>query len=117
MTNREFFEAVLKNEITEDVLAHAKAAIEKLDSTNEKRKVATAEKAEKREEARVPIREAIVACITDEPKTATMLIAEANVEIKPQSIPHLLKGLIENHEIQRVMVKVKGKSPVVGYVK
>ena len=39
MTNREFFEAIEKNEaLAEDIRNHAKTAIKKLDKANESRK-------------------------------------------------------------------------------
>jgi hypothetical protein len=103
--------------INDELTAFAAAAIEKLDHTNELRKSSVAKKALEREAERAPIREAIVACITDEPKTATTLIAEAGVELKPQAIPSLLKSLVENGELHKAEIKVKGKGKQVGYVK
>ena len=117
MTNREFFEAIKNGTVNDEIIAFAEAAIEKLDHTNELRKASVAKKAVAREAERAPLREAIVACVSDEPKTATMLIEEAGVELKPQSIPSLLKALVEAGELQKVDVKVKGKGKQVGYVK
>lgn len=117
MTNREFYEAIKNGTINDEIIAFAQDAIEKLNHTNELRKASVAKKALEREVEKAPIREAIVACINDEPKTATMLIAEAGVELKPQSIPSLLKALVEAGELQKVDVKVKGKGKQVGYVK
>ena len=118
MTNREFYTKITKmTNIDVELIEFAAAAIEKLDATNEKRKETTAKKALEREAERAPIRDAIAACITDEPKTATTLIAEAGVEIKPQSIPSLLKGLVGEGTIMKTEVKVKGKGKQVGYVK
>lgn len=118
MTNREFYTKITEmTNIDAELIEFAAAAIEKLDATNEKRKETTAKKALEREAERAPIRDAIVACITDEPKTATTLIAEAGVEIKPQSIPSLLKGLVGEGTIIKTEVKVKGKGKQVGYVK
>lgn len=117
MTNREFYEAIIKENVNDELTAFAEAALAKLDHTNELRKASVAKKALEREAERAPIRDAIVACVTDEPKTATTLIAEAGVELKPQSIPSLLKSLVETGEVQKVDVKVKGKGKQVGYVK
>lgn len=116
MTNREFYEAIVNANINDEMTAFAAAAIEKMDKTNERRKEAVAKKAVERETERAPIREAIVNCISDEPKTATTLIAEAGLDIKPQSIPSLLKGLVEEGRIQKTEIKVKGKGKQVGYV-
>ena len=117
MTQREFYAKVI--EIVEDaeVKAFAEAGIEKLDKTNEARKEKTAEKAAAKEAEKAPIREAIFAVITTEGKTASTLIEEAGVEIKPQAIPSLLKPLIEAGEVIKTDIKVKGKGTVRGYAK
>lgn len=117
MTNREFMNAVIEANINDELTQFAQDAIAKLDATNEARKLKTAEKAAAKEAERAPIRDAIVACITDEPKTATVLIEEAGVEIKPQSIPHLLKGLVEDGTLDKVDVKIPGKGTQKGYVR
>lgn len=115
MTNREFFETIVKANLNDELTAFATAAIEKLDHTNELRRDAAAKKAVEKEAERAPIREAIVACITTEPKTASALIAEAGVEIKPQAIPSLLKGLVEDGTLVKSDVKVTGKGKQKGY--
>lgn len=115
MTNREFYEAIVKANVNDELTAFAQTALEKLDNANLARKEAAAKKAIEREAERAPIREAIVACITDEPKTATSLIAEAGVEIKPQAMPSLLRALVEAGEIERTEIKVKGKGKQIGY--
>ena len=84
MTKRELYTAVIENAVTDEVVEGFKALIEGLDHTNDLRKVSAAKKAAEKEAVKAPIREAIVAVITDEPKTATTLIAEAGVEIKPR---------------------------------
>lgn len=117
MTKREFYEAVINANINDELTAQAQALIDGLDHTNELRKVSAAKKAAEKEAIKAPIREAVVACITDEPKTATTLIAEAGVEIKPQAIPSLLKALVAEGVIAKTEVKVTGKGKQVGYVR
>lgn len=117
MTNREFYEAIINANVNEDLTTFAQSALERLDHTNELRKAATAKKALEKEATRAPIREAIANMITAEPKTATMLINEAGVELKPQAVPSLLKGLIEAGVIAKADVKVPGKGKQVGYVR
>lgn len=124
MTNRDFYTAVINFDTLTDeqkleCAEHAKAEIEKLDATNEKRKATTAQKALEKEAERAPIREAIIACLdTETAKTATTLIEEAGVDITPQSVPHLLKALIDAGEIVKTKVKVAGKKTAqVGYLK
>ena len=116
MTARELYTAVMNREpITEDMVATATSLIEKLDHTNEVRKASAAKRAAEKAAEKAPIREAIFALVTDEPKTATTLIGEAGLELKPQSITSLLKPLVEGGQIEKVDVKVPGKGKQVGY--
>lgn len=116
MTGREFYTAVIEANINDELVAFAQNEIVKLDKANEARKAKTAEKAVAKEAEKAPIREAIFAVITAEPKTASTLIEEAGVEIKPQAIPSLLKPLIEAGKVAKADIKVKGKGTVRGYV-
>ena len=115
MTNREFYQAVINTNINDELTAFATASIEKLDHTNSLRKDATAKKAQEKEVERAPIRDAIMAVMTTDPKTATTLIAESGVEVKPQAIPSLLKGLVEDGTVVKSDVKVTGKGKQRGY--
>lgn len=115
MTNREFYDAVINANVNAEITEFAQACKDKLDSTNAKRKEKSIEKAAARDAERAPIREAIVNCLTSEPKTATTLINEAGVEIKPQMMHSLLKGLIETGTVVKGEVKVAGKGKQVGY--
>lgn len=117
MTKREMYNAILAGELTDEVLAQVKAELDAMDATNAKRAVKAAEKREAKEAEKAPIREAVYAAISDEPKTASDLIAEAGVEIKPQAIPALLKGLVEAGQVVKVDIKVKGKGSQRGYVR
>ena len=116
MTTREFYEAIIEANVNEEITAYAKEGIEKLDKTNSARRAKADEKALVREAEKAPIREAIKAVICAEPKTASMLIEEAGVEIKPQAIPALLKPLVEAGEVEKVDVKIKGKGKQRGYI-
>lgn len=115
MTNREFYQAVINANINDELTAFATAGIEKLDHTNSLRKDTTTKKAQEKEAERAPIRDAIMAVMTTEPKTATTLIAESGVEVKPQAIPSLLKGLVEDGTVVKSDVKVTGKGKQRGY--
>ena len=117
MTQREFYQKVIDANVSEEVTAFATAGIEKIDKANETRKAKTAEKAAEKEAEKAPIRDAIFAVISAEPKTASTLIEEAGLtEVKPQSIPSLLKPLVEAGKIDKVDIPVKGKGKVRGYV-
>jgi len=117
MTNREFLNAIVEANINEELTAFAAGEIEKLDHTNEVRRAKMAEKSAAKQAEKAPLRDAIYAVITDEPKTATMLIEEAGLELKPQSIPSLLKALVEDGSVNKVDVKIKGKGTQRGYVR
>ena len=76
MTNRDFYNAIinadltaiLEDEMAESVKEHAKAALGKLDATNEKRRNSTS----KKEEENLPIMEQIVnEVLSFEPMTAS----------------------------------------------
>lgn len=116
ITQREFYQKVIDANISEELTVFATEGIAKIDKANETRKEKTAEKAAEKEAVKAPIREAIFAVITDTPKTASDLIAEAGVDIKPQAIPSLLKPLVEAGKIDKVDIPVKGKGKVRGYV-
>ena len=115
MTQREFLENVANGIMNEEMATFATERIAALDSANEKRREINSVKRAEKEAEKAPIREAIMAVITSEPKTATTLIAEAGIEIKPQAIPSLLKSVIEAGTVLKADVKVKGKGTQRGY--
>lgn len=115
MTNREFYNAVISANFNAELTEFAQNALLKLDHTNDLRRAAVARKSAEKETERAPMRAALVECLTAEPKTATMLIAEAGVEMKPQSVPSLLRALVESGDIVKMPVKIKGKGTQVGY--
>lgn len=118
MTKRELYNAIINGtEITEEMRDVCRELVVGLDHTNELRKQTAAKKAAEKEVEKAPLREAIFACVTDEPKTATTLILEAGVELKPQAIPSLLKPLIEAGTVAKAEIKVTGKGKQVGYVR
>ena len=115
MTNREFFEKVIAVVEDSEMKAFAQERIEQIDKTNVKRKETAAEKRAVKLAEREPVHQAIMAAITTEPKTATTLIMEAGVELKPQAIPSMLKADIAAGVIVKDAVKVPGKGKHVGY--
>ena len=118
MTNREFYNAIANTETLSDELrAFAAEAITKLDNTNEKRKEAAAAKAAEKQAEKQPVRDALFAVIDSEAKTATALIEAAGLEIKPASVPSLLRPFVESGAVLKVDVKVPGKGKQRGYVK
>ena len=119
MTNREFYNAIAMNEtLSDEIRAFATEAIGKLDHTNELRKAAVAKKAAEKQELKAPVRNALFAALSDEPKTATELVAAIApyFEVKTASVPSLMKPFVDNGSVLKVDVKVKGKGTQRGYV-
>lgn len=105
MTNREFFNAVISNEITEEVIAHATSSLEKLDARNAARK----DKPSKKSLENEPIKARISEVLTDEPKTASEIASE--LELSVQKVSALLRQM----DVTVIDVKVKGKGTQKGY--
>ena len=125
MTNREIYKnvlALIDGEGEVDVMelrAAAADAIARLDATNEKRKAASALKAAEKQAEKEPIREALFAVMggEDAPMTASMLIEAAGLDIKPASVPSLMRPLVEAGRVAKVDVKIPGKGTQRGYVR
>lgn len=119
MTNREFYNAIVNGDINDEVIAFAASSIEKLDHTNELRKVKAAEKSQAKVAEKTPIREALLAVMGDaeNPMTASALIEAAGLELKAASVPSLMKPFVEDGTVLKVDVKVPGKGTQRGYVK
>ena len=125
MTNREMYNEMLnvlngtKTDGWDELAEVIEGAIAKLDATNEKRKVASAAKAAEKQAEKEPVREALFAVMggEDAPMTASMLIDAAGVDVKPASIPSLMRPLIEAGKVLKVDVKITGKGKQRGYIK
>ena len=111
MTNREFFEAIEKNEaLAEDIRNHAKTAIKKLDKANEGRKNNPSKKSKKNE----PIKLKIFEYLAEADYTSASEIAEA-VGISSNKASALCRQLVEEGKLERTEIKVKGSGKVKGY--
>lgn len=107
MTRRDFFKAIMECEgIDNELKLFAEKEITKMDERNAKRKANPSKKSVENE----PIKEAIRATLTDEPKTASE-IAKA-VEISVQKASALLRQI---DGLTVTEIKVKGKGKVKGY--
>ena len=116
MTQREFLENIANGTMNDEMVTFATERLIAMDCVNEKRRETNSAKRAEKEAEKAPIREAIMGVLSyTEPKTATTLIAEAGVEIKPQAIPSLLKAEVEDGRVLKVDVKVKGKGAQRGY--
>lgn len=120
MTNREFYQSIAALEnIPAELVEFATEAISKLDHTNDLRKVAAQKKAAEKAAEKEPIRAALLEVMggEDAPMTATMLIEAAGIELKPASVPSLMRPLVEAGVVGKVDMKVTGKGTQRGYVK
>ena len=118
MTNREFYSKIASmTNIDAELVEFAADAIAKLDATNEKRKAASAVKAAEKQAEKAPIRNALLEVLNDEPATATELIAAAGLDIKPASVPSLLRPFVESGDVVKVEKKIEGKGKQRVYVR
>jgi len=109
MTNREFYTAVVNGTITEEMVEHAKAAILKLDETNEKRK----NKPSKTAVANEPILAQITATLTAEPTIASDIATACGISTQKASA--LLRQLVNSGVAVQSEVKLPKKGTVKAY--
>ena len=122
MTTREFYTEISKlTNVDSELVEFAAAAIEKMDAQSDARRAKQAEKAAEKQAAKAPIRDALLMAMdfAENPKTASMLIADAGLEetVKPASVPSLMRPLVESGIVGKVDVKIAGKGTQRGYVK
>lgn len=110
MTKREFYTAIMKGEIDEQVKLFATEELEKMDAVNEKRRNTLSKKAKENEPLLQQITNEI---LTEEPKTATDVAAVLKVSVQKAS--GLLRRLVEDGKAAKVDVKIKGKGTQKGY--
>lgn len=110
MTKREFYTAIMKGEIDEQVKLFASNELEKMDAANEKRRNSLSKKAKENEPLLDKIEDEI---LTEEPKTATDVAAI--LEVSVQKASGLLRRLVEDGKAAKVDVKIKGKGTQKGY--
>ena len=110
MTKREFYTAIMKGEIDEQVKLFATEELEKMDAVNEKRRNTLSKKAQENQPLLQQITDEI---LTEEPKTATDVAAI--LEVSVQKASGLLRRLVEDGKAVKVDVKIKGKGTQKGY--
>lgn len=110
MTNREFFEKVMKNEIDAEVIAHAEQSIAKLDKRNADRQA----KPSKTALENAPIKVAILEYLVGKSNEVASVIAE-NVGISTSKASALCGQLVAEEKVVATEVKIKGKGKVKGY--
>lgn len=100
-----------------DVVEFAEKELAKYEKAQVTRKAYTEKKTAEKRAEKEAVAEKIFAALTDEPQTATDLIAAAGVDLTPQGVAALVRvfgeGRVAKTEIK--LAGVKGKK--VGYVK
>ena len=109
MTNREFYNAIVKANLGEEITNHALAEIGKLDKKNAKRK---AEAGQVKEENK-PIAEAIVSALANGEMISSDL-AKA-IGQTTQKTNGVAGEMVKNGTLTKHKVKVKGKGEVTAY--
>ena len=107
-------------EEADELIEALDAALVKMDAQAEKRRIASAEKAAAKQAEKAPLRDALLEVMGDSenPMTATQLIEAAGLEdVKPASVPSLLRPLVESGMVAKVDVKIPGKGTQRGYVR
>lgn len=105
MTNREFYNAVINASINDEMTTFATEAIAKLDKSN----AAKAAKLAEKREAEAPIYEALTACLTEDPQTATDLAAQVEEITSTQKCSAMLRKLVEQGVATKCDLKVNGR--------
>jgi len=122
MTTREFYNQIANlTNVDSALVEFATDALAKMDAQADARKAKAAEKSAAKQAEKAPIRDALLMAMdfAENPKTASMLIADAGLEetVKPASVPSLLRPLVESGIVLKVDVKITGKGTQRGYVK
>ena len=117
MKTIEFYNAVIETGATEEIKAFAKKELEKYEKAQVTRKAYAEKKTAEKRAAKVEVAEKIFAALTEEPQTATDLIAATGVDLTPQGVAALVKNFGEGRVVKTEikLAGVKGKK--VGYVK
>ena len=114
MTNREFFVAVSKGIINDEVMAHASSAIDKMDASNAKNRG----KESKTYKANLPLMAEVLELLANKPMLTSEVSIAMSTEERPISTSKasaLLRTLEGEGKVTSVKVKVKGKGEQTQY--
>ena len=109
MTNRDFYNAVINANISDELTEYATNALTKMDAANEKRRNAPT----KAQKENLPVIESIQGVLTGELQTASDIAAL--VGISTQKASALLRGLVGDGYAVAEDIKVPKKGLVKGY--
>ena len=115
MTNREFFTNISNGIVNDEVIAHAKAAIAKMDTANANRK----SKPSKTAIANEPIKQAIIALLTEKGAMVASAIGQAlttpEAEVTTSKASALCGQLVKADVLMVEDIKVPKKGTVKQY--
>lgn len=110
MTNREFYNAIINSDLSEELITFAQNEITKLDARNDKRRNTLT----KEQIANEELKTAIVELLADKGMLVASTIA-TTLGVSTQKVSALAKQLVESGKVVAEDVKVKGKGAVKGY--
>ena len=115
ITLRQYHEAVISGNITDAIIAKARAEIAKLDATNAKRAEKAAEKAKEND----PIKNAIYNLLVEKGAMVASAIAmeltTPEAEVTTSKVSSMCRQMVEERRLTVEDVKVKGKGKVKQY--
>lgn len=115
ITMRQYHEAVISGNITDDIIAKARAEIAKLDAVNAKRAEKAAEKAKEND----PIKNAIYNLLVEKGAMVSSAIAmeltTPEAEVTTSKASSMCRQMVEERRLTVEDVKVKGKGKVKQY--
>lgn len=115
ITMRQYHEAVISGNITDDIIAKARAEIAKLDAVNAKRAEKAAEKAKEND----PIKNAIYNLLVEKGAMVAsaigMELTTPEAEVTTSKVSSMCRQMVEERRLTVEDVKVKGKGKVKQY--
>lgn len=118
MTKKELYTLVANGTMNDEVMTAAQELLDKYEAEADSRKAKSAEKrAEKtaaRLEAEAPVLAALLGALSNTPKTAAQLIAEAGVEVTTQKLAMMFREPVASGKVVKEMIKGE-KGKVIGY--
>ena len=113
MTKREFLDAIINKNLSDETTAFATKELAQIDAGLEKRRNTLSPK----QEENLKLVETVVSALTDEPQTATVIYGLGIEGVTSvQKASSLMRMAVKNGLANEVEVAVKGKGKQKGYV-
>lgn len=116
MKKRDFLEKIIAANFDSEVTEFAQIELNKLDEKNSAAKIKRDEAKLEKESVDTALRDNLFALLTEEPKTAAILIAESGLDISAQKVARLMTPLVEAERVIKSDIKsLNGKGKQKGY--